>query len=420
MPDPSVKKPETADSRHRTSDLVDRLAEVTFPARGAVVALRDQIEAYLRSSELEAGSSFPTDLELVQGTGLSRSTVRRAVGALQADGWVRREAGRGSFLTRRAATATPDLPMRRTPTSTPTEATSQGVIRVAVLIFNLSDLEGDWFSPSVLQGVVAEAAEEKEATVQVELVGQRHDERDPDVLLRRLRGSKPDVLICLAPDTHMPAFAATMQRFGVPVVAAGTRLIDAGVPLVVEDNRQGMALAVRHLVEAGHRRIGLGIVDMMARWTLDRCRSFIETTAAMELDTNSQLVHFADVPIITPPDSPKVFIQEQAVRTAAYLEKHKPTAIVCASYIMAQVLGEAIRITGHRVPEDLSIITFDQHPHLVDWLGVRPTVIELPLYAMGRRLARLAIDVHAGQHPIGVTSVTCTLREGKSVKPPTT
>jgi len=87
-----------------------------------------------------------------------------------------------------------------------------------------------------------------------------------------------------------------------------------------------------------------------------------------------------------------------------------------------------------KVPRDISTVNFDQHPEVAQWLGdVEPTLIEMPLRPMGRKLAELArhiVDERAkpapaqdvllnqaadGQPRNTVTIVPCSLREGQSV-----
>jgi len=45
------------------------------------------------------------------------------------------------------------------------------------------------------------------------------------------------------------------------------------------------------------------------------------------------------------------------------------------------------------------VVTFDQHPSIGDWLGVKPTLVSLPLMEMGRRLAQMTRDLVA-QKPV--------------------
>lgn len=61
--------------------------------------LKEILEKRIKSGEFETGDRFPTDEELCNEYGLSRGTIRRAVDILVEEGWLRREQGRGTFVT---------------------------------------------------------------------------------------------------------------------------------------------------------------------------------------------------------------------------------------------------------------------------------------------------------------------------------
>ena len=61
--------------------------------------LKQTLESRLKAGEFEVGGQFPTDEELCRQYDLSRGTVRRALDMLAEEGWLRREQGRGTFVT---------------------------------------------------------------------------------------------------------------------------------------------------------------------------------------------------------------------------------------------------------------------------------------------------------------------------------
>ena len=61
--------------------------------------LKEILQQRIRSGEFQPGDQFPTEERLCQEYGLSRGTVRRAVNILVDEGWLRREQGRGTFVT---------------------------------------------------------------------------------------------------------------------------------------------------------------------------------------------------------------------------------------------------------------------------------------------------------------------------------
>jgi len=61
--------------------------------------LKEILARRIQAGEFQPGDQFPTDDELCQAYSLSRGTVRRAVDMLVEDGRLRREQGRGTFVT---------------------------------------------------------------------------------------------------------------------------------------------------------------------------------------------------------------------------------------------------------------------------------------------------------------------------------
>jgi multiple sugar transport system substrate-binding protein len=72
--------------------------------------LRDLIRGRIERGELRPGDRLPTEAELCARLGVSRTTVRKALGVLTADGLLVRHPGRGTFIGAAAATAWPAVP----------------------------------------------------------------------------------------------------------------------------------------------------------------------------------------------------------------------------------------------------------------------------------------------------------------------
>jgi DNA-binding LacI/PurR family transcriptional regulator len=102
-----------------------------------------------------------------------------------------------------------------------------------------------------------------------------------------------------------------------------------------------------------------------------------------------------------------------------YLKRRRPTAVILSSWTAMEALAALINTGEIKVPRDLSVISFDQHPSISTWLGnISPTTINMPLHEMGRRLAEMACQVVQGQELESIVSLPCSLQEGDSVAPP--
>ena len=145
-----------------------------------------------------------------------------------------------------------------------------------------------------------------------------------------------------AGDPRFPLLAAS----GIPVVVAG-RPEDGDCPFPWLETRhdEGMAAPVRHLVELGHHSIAFfgGREDF--EHVKVRVGSWRATLAASGL-----------------PEGPIVHVsQDPAVAARAVLDA-EPTAVVCASDVLALAVVVAAHDRGLRVPEDVSVTGFDDSP----------------------------------------------------------
>lgn len=350
-----------------------------FPNRGAVDVLRERVVDYLCRTRPSPGSRFFTDSELVERSRLSRSTVRRALDELHREGWIDRRIGSGTFVGPRVAA----VAMHRAPLGViggGTGTRERKVLRLAVLIFEIGDLAHDWYTPAVLEGIDV-AAEDYGITV--ELLGNR--DRDIDAISRRLLHSQPHVLACLAAEPKQAFVIRDAQKLGIPCLLSGTPHLELGLPAVCEDNRVAMKLAVRHLLEQGHRRIGLSMQRHVERWVFDREEAFREALAEAGIDADEFPPHLL-------PLGPRGVVADGAEDAVdAYIRRHKLTAVIAGSMAPMVCLNRLVRTGRLSVPGDVSVVTFEQNSRQGEWFGgLEPTAIDLSLREIGRELARLA------------------------------
>jgi GntR family transcriptional regulator, uxu operon transcriptional repressor len=71
--------------------------------RTSTVSVRRRLEELLTEDEIQSGDRLPAERELAERLGLSRATVRRALGELESEGAIIRHVGRGTFLIDAAA-----------------------------------------------------------------------------------------------------------------------------------------------------------------------------------------------------------------------------------------------------------------------------------------------------------------------------
>ena len=208
----------------------------------------------------------------------------------------------------------------------------------------------------------------------------------------RLAKGLVDGLIVLLP-TGLPWYS---EDLGVPlvVVVPGAGNLPTGLPTIDADHYQGARLAIRHLTDLGHTRIAF-LSGGQDAGSLARQRGYWEglLTQGIPLDPDLEV--------------PGAFQQRQGfVSTQQLLSLPRPpTAIFAANDLSAFGAIEAIKDQGLRVPEDISVVGFDDIPQAHE---VHPalTTIRQPLSEMGAAATRQLLGLIDGR---GVTTPTLVL-----------
>lgn len=165
-----------------------------------------------------------------------------------------------------------------------------------------------------------------------------------------------------------------------PGLAAGAR---AGRSSVVPAEVAGGHAATERLIEAGHRRIAFINGEPWMDAAQDRLKGYRRALASHDIAYDAGLVRSGDWHVASGYEATLSLM-------AAARQAHPPTAIFCANDLMAVGCLEALQKLGLRVPEDVSVIGYDDqeiarhtHPPL--------TTLELPNYEMGRLAAELLL-----------------------------
>jgi DNA-binding LacI/PurR family transcriptional regulator len=158
----------------------------------------------------------------------------------------------------------------------------------------------------------------------------------------------------------------------------------AGVdaPFISDDDIAAMDLAVSHLASMGHRRIGLAVGPERFVPVVRKRRGFI---AAMQQhiggpseEIESRIAH-------------SLFTVEGGQAAAHHLLATGVTAIVCGSDLMALGAIRTIRQRGLRVPEDVSVVGYDDSP-LIAFTDPPLTTVRQSVAAMGVTAVQSLLD----------------------------
>jgi len=246
------------------------------------------------------------------------------------------------------------------------------------------DLGSPW-AMAVLSGV-EEVAYRLGAGVAVSAVHGRHRTRPDDRWLDSLETRRTDgVLLILSELTARQH--RRLNKLGVPIVTvdpAGTP--PPGIPSVGATNWAGGLSAVEHLISLGHTRVAVigGPTDVLcSRARVDGYRAAM---GAAGLAVPNGYVRYGDFMSVTG-------YQE----TMALLDlPEPPTAIFVCSDQMALGSYEALYERGMRVPDDMSIVGFDDLDE-ARWAIPPLTTVRQPLTEMAGVATRMLFNLIAGE-----------------------
>ncbi|MFJ9770482.1 LacI family DNA-binding transcriptional regulator [Kitasatospora sp. NPDC101157] len=182
------------------------------------------------------------------------------------------------------------------------------------------------------------------------------------------------------------------------------------VPAVGTTNWDGGLAATRHLLDLGHRRIGL--IGGPARMMCSRARA----------DGYRAALDMAGIPYDADLVREGSFHHEAGRLLGLELLglPQRPTAVFAGNDLQALGLYEAARELGLRIPEDLSVVGFDDLP-LARWVGPPLTTVRQPLTEMAEVATRLVIDLARGVQPGTLrVDLATSLVQRSSTAPPRT
>ncbi|WP_327585605.1 LacI family DNA-binding transcriptional regulator [Nonomuraea sp. NBC_00507] len=199
---------------------------------------------------------------------------------------------------------------------------------------------------------------------------------------------------------------------GLPLVMADARTEGDGPPAVVPDEVRGGYDATRELLDHGHRRVGLALNSDDVPATHGRLRGYRQALEEAGIAYDPELV-----------------VQKESETTGGYLacrrlleRTPRPTAIFCYNDRMAMGAYRAAAELGLRIPEDVSVVGFDNQEYIADGLYPGLTTLQLPHYEMGAwavdRLMELIDDPARNAGDVPDRTLPCPLIRRSSVAAP--
>lgn len=253
----------------------------------------------------------------------------------------------------------------------------------------VQEMSGQW-ALDIFRGVQRVASEHHTAIILTERSRRDRGEEWIDRVIQR----RPSGLILGMSQLDAAARHQLVVR-GVPfVIVDPAALPDGDSPAVSSANWEGGFMATRHLIGLGHRRIAAVTLPTTLMFARARHAGY---QAALE---QNGIVPDPDLTVVTGADR-----DEGLTAGLRLLDRDpRPTAIVAGNDLQAIGIYEAARSLGLRIPDDVSVVGYDDIP-AAEWLWPALTTVRQPVVQMAEQAARMLFTLIAGQ-PLAITRLT--------------
>ncbi len=198
------------------------------------------------------------------------------------------------------------------------------------------------------------------------------------------------------------------HRAGVRVVLVNRRVDGSEIPSVTGDDQDGIAKAVRHLVELGHTRIGHVAGPQDTTTGLLRLRAYRGAIEDAGFPADPTLI-----------SSASEFTETHGAHaTRELLDAASPTALVAGNDMIALGCLDVFAERGLRCPDDISLVGFNDM-QFIDRLNPPLSTVHVPHYQIGAEAARMLLERLADPDlPAKSITLPATLVLRQSTAPP--
>ena len=329
--------------------------------------IQNTLRGRIRQGNWLPGQALPSRRVLCSEFGTTQVTLDKAIKGLIREGLVRASRGSGTFV----ATA-PERALR---------------IGVVIKRGDADENLGEHWDENFYFGPLFRGIRDGVTGKPVEIIYSHIQRGDYEGFYRE---TALDGMILVLPPLEDVPLLHTLASAGVAFVTAGFSTddpADAALPCVDTNNRQGASDAINHLLSLGHRRIAIINLATSHANHHDRLEGYFDALAAAGLG-------------VVPDDlvlHPTYTMDRFEAHIEAWLARVKvsqglPTAIFVCDYIMALTTLRVLRRHGLRVPEDISVVAFDD-PLSAAHLTPPLTTVRQPVHRLGLLAAQRLLEV---------------------------
>jgi GntR family transcriptional regulator of arabinose operon len=329
--------------------------------------LKQEILAWLHSGRLKLNEQMPSENEIAEQFQMSRQTVRQTFGELEQEGWLFRVQGKGTFV------------------SNPQAQKALAVQTIGIVTTYISD----YIFPHIVRGAESSLRDKGYRLVLSSTDNDKEKERENLTMMM----SQPLSGLIIEPTKSAEgnpnlSYYLSLDYQAIPYIMINECYPEMDCPFVKINDELGGFLATEHLIQLGHKRIA-GFFKTDDLQGVNRLKGFMRAHHQFNIPLLPDMViNYSSEERHSKPN-------EMAMKLLGNPED-RPTALVCYNDGLAVSLLEVIRKLGITVPEELSIVGFDDS-NLATATEVKLTTLTHPKTEMGVAAAEILINMIEGK-----------------------
>ena len=333
------------------------------------IDLHNWIVDRIRDGTFPYNAKLPSEAALCEQFNVSRQTVRNALKALIDEGYVASVKGSGSFVQKRFNQRERKI----------------GVLFTTVRGYICADILSGMESVFLPMGY----------SIQLELSHNRSDNERR--FLKAMCASNVSGVIVEATKSNFPtpndALFHQLAEQGVPCVFVNSYYQNVPCNAVVWNDREVAYALTTRLIRAGHKRIG-GIFRFDEMQGANRFQGFSQALLDNGMEVNENNVCW-----YCTPDGYKAYSHRQSNMIDSFVERLEThcSALVCYNDIMAGIIINKLRLRGVGIPEQVTIVSFD-NSDLVQLFGLKDFYsFDHPKDRIGKAAAHMLLEMIDGK-----------------------
>lgn len=331
------------------------------------ITIKEQIKEWIVNGTIQPGEKIYSESEMMELFSVSRHTIRQAVGDMVHEGWLYREQGAGTFCSFKLVESSNQV-------SAQSSSKNIGVITTYL---------SDYIFPSIIKGIESYLSEHG---YNLTLACTNNDVEKERNCLQNMLDNQIDGLI--VEPTKSNQFNPNIQYYleleqkNIPYLMINQYYSELNPPYIMLDDEQGGYLATEHLLSLGHKKI-IGLFKSDDLQGINRMRGFIKAIRLSNIPSSPEMI----ISYTTEEKYNQLLKRIKDIFT----NKERPTAIVCYNDELAIQLIHSLRAIGLSVPDDISVVGFDDS-FLAVATDIKLTTVKHPQTEMGIEAAKWIVS----------------------------